>query len=61
MFMTAANSQKRNPKDYINVTVIRSNHELIKSHLESLGDGRDIGKFYDAAAMEKLKKERKKK
>ncbi len=48
----------RNPKDYINVTVLRANHECIKKYLEEQGEGKDIGKFYDLAAMEKMKKEK---
>lgn len=56
--MNQTSSTKKNPKDFINVTVVRANHELVKAHLESLGDGRDIGKFYDIAAMEKLAKEK---
>ena len=51
----------KNPKDYINVSVFRANHQMVKDHLEMLGDGQDIGKFYDKAAMEKLEKEKLKK
>lgn len=46
----------RNPKDYINVSVLRSNQELVKQYLEKEGIGADVGKFYDKAAMEKLNK-----
>jgi len=59
--MTDTNSSEKIPKDYINVAVIRTNHALVKSFLDEDGKGRDIGKFYDAAAMEKLQKEKSKK
>lgn len=54
------NKTKRNPNDYINVSVLRINHESIKKHLESKKTGEDIGKFYDLAAIEKMQKEKSK-
>ena len=56
IFMTTASSEKRNPKDYINITVVRSNHEQIKNYLDEEGVGGDIGKFYDKAAMDRLQR-----
>lgn len=49
----------RNPKDYINVSVLRCDHELIKQHLDEKKTGEDIGKFYNTAAIEKMQKEKK--
>lgn len=52
--MTSNTAAKRNPDDFITVTVLRSVHAEIKKYLEELNEGGDIGKFYDAAGVEKL-------
>lgn len=53
--MSNTSSSKQNPKDFINVTVLREHHTEVKNYLKEIGDGTDIGKFYDKAAIEKLK------
>lgn len=40
---------------YITVKVLRVNHAEIKKYLQEIGNGDDIGKFYDKAGLEKLK------
>lgn len=50
----------KSKRDNTNVTVVRANHELVRTFLEEQGLGADIGKFYDKAAMEKLQKEKNK-
>jgi hypothetical protein len=54
--MSETTASKRNPQDYITVTVLRSCHEEIKKYLSQEGHGGDIGKFYDKAATERLHK-----
>jgi hypothetical protein len=44
------------PSEYITVSVRRINHTEIKKYLEEIGDGTDIGKFYDKAAIDRLHK-----
>ena len=55
--MSDITKPKRDSKDYTTVTVLKKHHQEIVSYLEANVGEYDIphiGKFYDAAAMEKL-------
>lgn len=43
-----------NNPDYIRIAVLRTTHFEIKKYLEEQGDGGDIGKFFDKAALDRL-------
>ena len=45
---------KRSPKEYINVSVDRTNYFRIKEFLEKYFEGASIAKFYDKGAMERM-------
>lgn len=55
--MSETTKPKRESKDYTTVTVLKKHHQEIVGYLEANAGEYDIphiGKFYDAAAMEKL-------
>ena len=43
------------------IHVTETTHTLVKEHLKNRNRGEDIGKFFDEAGVEKVKKEKKEK
>ena len=52
--MTTTNAANRESKDFITVTVPRTNYLLIKAFLDKYFEGASIAKFYDKGAMERM-------